>query len=133
MKWLLKLFGRADGGYPAFDVMVGDAEKILGFWAMPPLTDAGIFSLALNGTIRSLQFKGIISRCTRFCPPFFTLEKNGIIFSTFGFYCDSSGGIIRFFCAGSPLGWEFLELTGSIGVNRLSAATIDIYKGEQSQ
>ena len=133
MIWLLKLFGRADGGYPALDVMIGDAEKILGFWAMPPLADAGVFSLALNGAIRSLQFKGIISRRTRFRPPFFTLEKNGIIFSAFGFYCDCSGIIIRFFSAGCPYGWEFLELTGSIGVNRFSAATIDIYKGEQSQ
>jgi hypothetical protein len=117
MKFVLKLFGRADGGYPALDVMIGDAEKILGFWAMPPLTDAGIFSFALDGAIRPLHFKGIVAGYTRFRPPLFTLEKNGIIFSTFGFYGDLSGLIIRFFSAGCPLGGEFLELTGSIGVN----------------
>jgi hypothetical protein len=133
MKWLLKLFGRADGGYPALDVMIGDAEKILGFWAMPPLTDAGVFSLALDGAILSLQFKGIVSSRTRFRPPLFALKKNGIVLGALGYYADLSGLIIGILGAGCSLGWEFLKLTGCIGVNRLYAATINIYKDEQSQ
>jgi len=54
MNWLSKLFGRADGGHPALDIMIGDAEKILGFWAMSSLADAGVLSFYLDGAILSL-------------------------------------------------------------------------------
>jgi hypothetical protein len=100
MEFILKLFGRADSGYPAFDVMVVDAKKILGFWTMSPLTHAGICSLGLGGAVGSLQFKGVVTGGTRFRPPLFTLEKNGVILSAFRFYGDFSGLIIRFFGAG---------------------------------
>ena len=40
MKLILKLFGRTDGSHTAFDVMVVDAKKILGFRAMPTFTHA---------------------------------------------------------------------------------------------
>ena len=133
MKWLLKLFGRADGGHSAFDVIVADAKKILGSLVMATLAYAGILSLALDRAIRSFHFKRIVTGCACFRPPFFTLEKNGIIFGALGCYADCSGFVIRFFGTGCSLGWEFLKLTGRVGINRLSAATINIYKGEQSQ
>ncbi len=130
MKLILKLFGRTDGGHTAFDVMVVDAKKILGFRAMPTLTHAGIFSLALDGAIRSLQFKGIVTGCARFRPPLFTLEKNGVIIGALGGHSNCARVIIGLLGAGFPLNREFLEHPGSVGINRLSATTMNIHKGE---
>jgi hypothetical protein len=131
MKSILKLFGRADGGYPALDVMVGDAKKILGFFAMPTLTHTSIFSLVLDGSIGSLQFKGIVASRARFRPPLFTLKKNGVVFGALCGHRDCASLIIGILGAGFPLGLEFLKLTRRVGINRLSAATINIYKGKQ--
>jgi hypothetical protein len=128
-----KLFGGADGGDSALDVMVGDAEEILGFLVMPTLTHAGVRSFALEGAIRSFRFKGIVARSACFRPPLFALEKNGVIFSAFGFHHDFSGLITRFSGTGHSLDREFLERPGSVGINGFSAATINIHKDEQSQ
>lgn len=133
VKFILKLFGRTDGGHSAFDVMVGDAKKILGFLAMPTLTYAGIFSLALDGAIRSLQFKRIVTSSTRFRPPFFALEKNGVVLGALSCYADFSSLIIGVLGAGYSLGWKFLELPGRVGIYSFTAATINIHEGEQSQ
>jgi len=113
--------------------MIGDAKKILGFLVMPSFTHAGIFSLALDSAIRSFHCEGIVTGGTRFRPPFFTLEKNGVIFSAFGFHGNFSGFIIRLFGAGGSLDREFPELPGSVGINRFSAPTVNIHEGEQNQ
>jgi hypothetical protein len=133
MKLIGKLFGGADGGDSALDVMVGDAEEIPGFFFMPTLTHAGVCSFALEGAILSFRFKGIVARSARFRPPLFALEKNGIVLGAFGFHHNFSGLIFRVFGAGHSLDRDFLELPGSVGINSFSAATINIHEDEQSQ
>jgi hypothetical protein len=133
MKFVLKLFGRADGGDSAFDVMVVDAKKILGFRTMPALTHAGIFGFALHGAIWPLHFKGIVTGGARFRPPLFTLEKNGIVFGALGCHSNISGLIIGLPGARLPLDRELLEFPGSVGINRLAATTMNIHKSKQRQ
>ena len=130
---VLKLFACADGSHPALDVMVGDAKKILCFFAMPTFTHAGVFSLALDGAIRSLQFKGIVTGSTRFSPPLFALEKNGVVLGALSYYADLSRFIIGVLSAGCPLSRKFFELPGRVRINSFTTATINIHKGEQSQ
>ena len=130
MKSKIRLFGRADGRHPAFNIMVGDAKKILGLWAMPTLADTGVLCLALDGAILSLQCKRVLAGSARFRPPCFALEKNRVVFGTFGFYGKFprlSAGLLG---AGCALGRKIFKLTRSIGVNRFSAATINIHEGE---
>ena len=127
---ILKLFACADGSHPALDVMVGDAKKIFGFFAMPPLTHAGVFSFALDGAIRSLQLESIVTGSTRFSPPFFALEKNGVVLGALSYYADLSRFIIGVLGAGCPLRRKFLELPGRVGIYSFTAATINIHEGE---
>ena len=113
--------------------MIGDAKKILGLFAMPPLTHAGVFSLALDGAIRSLQLERIVTGSTRFSPPFFALKKNGVVLGALGYYADFPMLAIGIFGVGYSLSREFLELPGRVGIYSFTAATINIHEGEQSQ
>ena len=99
---------------------------------MPTLADTGILSLALDGAILSLQCERVRAGSARFRPPFLALEKHGVVFGAFGFYGKFPRFIVGLLGAGCALGREIFKLTGSIGVNRLSAATttINIHEGE---
>jgi hypothetical protein len=130
---MLKLFGGADGGYTAFDVMVGDAKKIFGSRTMSTLAHTGILGFALNRTVRALHFKRICASGACFRPPLFALEKNGIIFGALGCHGNFSGLISRLLGAGCSFSREFLELSGSVGIYGFTPATMNIHKGKQSQ
>jgi len=130
VKLILELFAGADGGHPAFNVMVGDAKKILGSRAMSTLAHAGIFSFPLDGSIRAFHFKRIVTGSARFRPPLFALEKNGIIFGALGFHHDFSRLILRLFGTGGSFSRELLDLPGSVGIYGFSTATMNIHKGK---
>jgi hypothetical protein len=124
----IELFAGANSGHAAFDVVVGDAKKVLGTRSMSPLTHTGILGFTLNSTILSLHFKRIFTGSTCFRPPLFALKENGIIFRALG--CDGYMPrlIVCLFGAGFSFGREFLELPGSARIYGFAPTTMNVHK-----